>query len=115
MRHRAALLLDWEYAAVADPLFDLACMLAYYPQAAAHADALLDSSRLAGLGTAEMLRQRLAVRCWSAISGIARGGSTGPAHAPAEAAPPSSSTAGRGWPRRLAPGSRPRQTSRAPQ
>ena len=50
-------LLDWEYAAVADPLFDLACILAYYPQAAAHTDALLDSTRLAGLGTAEMLRQ----------------------------------------------------------
>ena len=50
-------LLDWEYAAVADPLFDLACILAYYPQAAVHTDALLDSTRLAGLGTAEMLRQ----------------------------------------------------------
>ena len=25
-------LLDWEYAAVADPLLDLACVLAYYPQ-----------------------------------------------------------------------------------
>ena len=26
-------LIDWEYAAVADPIFDLACVLAYYPQA----------------------------------------------------------------------------------
>jgi thiamine kinase len=50
-------LLDWEYAAVADPLFDLACILACYPQAAAHADALLDCTRLAGLASAEMLRQ----------------------------------------------------------
>jgi thiamine kinase len=50
-------LLDWEYAAVADPLLDLACVLAYYPHAAAHADTLLDSARLAGVVSAEMLRQ----------------------------------------------------------
>ncbi|MEJ0038506.1 MAG: phosphotransferase [Gammaproteobacteria bacterium] len=40
-------LLDWEYAAVADPLLDLACLLAYYPQAEPHAGTLLDASRLA--------------------------------------------------------------------
>ncbi|HEU4624627.1 MAG TPA: phosphotransferase [Steroidobacteraceae bacterium] len=50
-------LLDWEYAAVADPLFDLACILAYYPQAAVYADALLDASGLAAVATPEMLRQ----------------------------------------------------------
>jgi thiamine kinase len=50
-------LLDWEYAAVADPLFDLACILAYYPQAADHAEALLDSTRLAGVASAQMLRE----------------------------------------------------------
>ncbi len=50
-------LLDWEYAAVADPLFDLACILTYYPQAADHAEALLDSTRLAGAATPEMLRE----------------------------------------------------------
>jgi thiamine kinase len=50
-------LLDWEYAAVADPLFDLACILAYYPQAADHADALLDATRLAPVATAAMLRE----------------------------------------------------------
>jgi thiamine kinase len=49
-------LLDWEYAAVTDPLFDLACVLAYYPQAAAFADTLLDASRLAAIATPEMLR-----------------------------------------------------------
>jgi aminoglycoside phosphotransferase (APT) family kinase protein len=48
-------LLDWEYGAVTDPLLDLACLLAYYPQAAAHADALLDASRLAGHASPEML------------------------------------------------------------
>ena len=50
-------LLDWEYAAVADPLFDLACILAYYPQAAAHSEALLDATRLTDTVSAEMLRQ----------------------------------------------------------
>lgn len=50
-------LLDWEYAAVADPLFDVACILAYYPQAADHAEALLDATRLADVATAEMLRE----------------------------------------------------------
>jgi thiamine kinase len=48
-------LLDWEYAAVTDPLLDLACVLAYYPAAAEHVDALLDSSRLTGVATPEML------------------------------------------------------------
>jgi aminoglycoside phosphotransferase (APT) family kinase protein len=49
-------LLDWEYGAVADPLFDLASALAYYPHAAAHAEAFLDASGLAGAATPEMLR-----------------------------------------------------------
>ncbi|HWW21251.1 MAG TPA: choline/ethanolamine kinase family protein [Steroidobacteraceae bacterium] len=34
-------LLDWEYAQLTDPLMDLACLLAYYPQAAPHAGELL--------------------------------------------------------------------------
>jgi thiamine kinase-like enzyme len=49
-------LLDWEYAAVTDPLFDLACILAYYPQAAAFGDTLLEASGLAPVATPEMLR-----------------------------------------------------------
>jgi thiamine kinase len=40
-------LIDWEYAAVADPIFDLACILAYYPQALPYAQDLLDSAGLA--------------------------------------------------------------------
>jgi thiamine kinase len=48
-------LLDWEYAAVADPLLDLACVLAYYPESAAHADQLLDATHLSTLASAEML------------------------------------------------------------
>lgn len=42
----APLLIDWEYAQLADPLYDIACILCYYPGAGAHRDALL---RAAGL------------------------------------------------------------------
>jgi aminoglycoside phosphotransferase (APT) family kinase protein len=48
-------LLDWEYGAVTDPLLDLAGVLAYYPQAGVHVDALLDSSRLAAVASPEMV------------------------------------------------------------
>jgi aminoglycoside phosphotransferase (APT) family kinase protein len=40
-------LIDWEYAAVADPIFDLACVLAYYPHAEPYAQELLDAAGLA--------------------------------------------------------------------
>jgi thiamine kinase len=56
-------LLDWEYAAVTDPLIDLACLLAYYPQAAAHAGVLLDASRLAG----EVSPAMLAAATWLCV------------------------------------------------
>jgi thiamine kinase len=49
-------LVDWEYAAVTDPLFDLAGLLALYPRATPHAQTLLDASRLADIATPEMLR-----------------------------------------------------------
>ncbi|HEV7716281.1 MAG TPA: phosphotransferase, partial [Steroidobacteraceae bacterium] len=48
-------LLDWEYAAVTDPLFDLACLLAYYPNAAPHANLLLNTSGLSNAASPEML------------------------------------------------------------
>ena len=34
-------LIDWEYAAVGDPLLDLACLVAYYPQVQPHGAMLL--------------------------------------------------------------------------
>jgi thiamine kinase len=40
------IILDWEYAAVADPLSDLACLLAYYPEARCHIPLLLEESGL---------------------------------------------------------------------
>jgi aminoglycoside phosphotransferase (APT) family kinase protein len=48
-------LLDWEYAAVGDPLYDLACVLAYYPAAESHADTLLQAAGLAGAASQSML------------------------------------------------------------
>lgn len=52
-------LIDWEYAAVADPIFDLGCIFAYYPQAEPYAGELLDATGLAAhVSTAELLRAR---------------------------------------------------------
>jgi aminoglycoside phosphotransferase (APT) family kinase protein len=56
-------LLDWEYAAVTDPVIDLACLLAYYPQAAPHAGVLLDASGLGG----EVSPAMLAAATWLCI------------------------------------------------
>jgi aminoglycoside phosphotransferase (APT) family kinase protein len=50
-------LLDWEYGAVTDPLFDLGCVLAYYPQAEPHAPLLLEASGLSAFASPAMLRQ----------------------------------------------------------
>jgi thiamine kinase len=51
-------LIDWEYAAVADPLFDPACVLAYYPHAEPYAQELLDAAGLAGVSRAALVRAR---------------------------------------------------------
>jgi aminoglycoside phosphotransferase (APT) family kinase protein len=52
-------LIDWEYAAVADPIFDLGCILAYYPQAEPYAQELLDATGLAAdASAAELSRAR---------------------------------------------------------
>jgi len=48
-------LIDWEYAMVADPLYDLACVLAYYPGAAPHAGELLKAAGLQREASVEML------------------------------------------------------------
>ena len=50
--------IDWEFAQVADPMQDLACVVAYYPRAAAHGDLLLEASGLAETGaTPQMLSE----------------------------------------------------------
>jgi aminoglycoside phosphotransferase (APT) family kinase protein len=47
--------IDWEYAQVADPLLDLACIMAYYPRAVAHGALLLNAAGLDELGTTEAM------------------------------------------------------------
>jgi len=54
-------LIDWEYAAVTDPLFDLACVLAYYPESQKMAAMLLEWSGLAACATVAMLRTSAAL------------------------------------------------------
>lgn len=61
-------LIDWEYAALADPLQDVASVLACYPQAMPHAARLLGASGLGGVTQRELLAAvwmfRLLVFLW---------------------------------------------------
>jgi thiamine kinase-like enzyme len=54
-------LLDWEYSQLADPLYDVACVLAYYPEAQPHAGALLAAAGLDGADRDERLTAAVAV------------------------------------------------------
>ena len=54
-------LVDWEYAGVADPLFDLACLLAYYPEARKMGGMLLECAGLGTSATVAMLRTAAAL------------------------------------------------------
>jgi thiamine kinase-like enzyme len=59
-------LLDWEYAQLADPLYDLGCLLAYHPQLQPRARMLLDVSGLAGADNAARLAA--AIEVYEALS-----------------------------------------------
>jgi thiamine kinase-like enzyme len=59
-------LLDWEYAQRADPLYDVACALAYYPQAQSQAAELLAAAGLTGAGVAARLES--AIRVYDGLS-----------------------------------------------
>jgi aminoglycoside phosphotransferase (APT) family kinase protein len=59
-------LLDWEYAQRADPLYDVACALAYYPQAQPQAAELLAAAGLIGAGIAARLEP--AIRVYDGLS-----------------------------------------------
>ena len=70
-------LIDWEYAAVADPLVDPACLLAYYPQVLPHAATLLRGCGLAGSVSVPQLEAlagvyRLLSSLWSRRLELAR-------------------------------------------
>ncbi|HUI62778.1 MAG TPA: phosphotransferase [Steroidobacteraceae bacterium] len=51
---RGLLLIDWECAAVSDPLLDVACILSYYDRARAHALLLLQHSGLGSVTPAQL-------------------------------------------------------------
>ena len=59
-------LLDWEYAQRADPLYDVACALAYYPQAHPQAAMLLAAAGLTGAG--HTVRLEAAIRVYDGLS-----------------------------------------------
>jgi thiamine kinase-like enzyme len=52
-------LLDWEYAQCCDPLMDVACVLAYYPRARAHALELAAAAGLGAVARGSALSQRV--------------------------------------------------------
>lgn len=55
------MLLDWEYAQLADPLYDIACVLAYCTPARPHAALLLRAAGLAGDGAEGALGEAIRV------------------------------------------------------
>ena len=61
-------LLDWEYAQRADPLYDVACALAYYPQVQPQAAQLLGAAGLAAADGTERLAA--AIRVYDGLSGL---------------------------------------------
>lgn len=67
-------LLDWEYAQLSDPLMDVACVLAYYPQAVRHRAELAAAAGLGAVAVGERLEQRITIyRGLSWLWHLARG------------------------------------------
>ena len=65
---KALWLLDWEYAQLADPLYDFGCLLAYHPELRSRSRWLLDA---AGHGGADVAaRLAAAVEVYEALSGL---------------------------------------------
>jgi aminoglycoside phosphotransferase (APT) family kinase protein len=67
------ILVDWEYAQLVDPTYDIACLLTYYPGMASHLPLLLESAGLPRDATQAALglqRQRFACldRLWAAVN-----------------------------------------------
>ena len=67
------LLVDWEYAQVAEPTWDLACLLTYYPDLARFTPRLLAGAGLAGTAAAaalELQRERFELlnRLWERLA-----------------------------------------------
>lgn len=72
-------LLDWEYAQLSDPLMDVACLLAYYPQADTHRADLLAAAGFAASDQARRLTERIDIyRILSWLWHLARGEAADP-------------------------------------
>jgi len=71
-------LLDWEYAQVADPIFDLGCLLAYHPELRAGAPRLLDAAGLGGARAATRLAAAIEVYEGLSALWLAARGAAGP-------------------------------------
>jgi len=72
------LLIDWEYAQVVDPTYDIACLLAYYPGLESQLGRLMGSAGLSSLAEQTVLalqRERFAClnRLWKAVQSAKAG------------------------------------------
>ena len=81
------LLVDWEYAQRADPAYDLACLLSYYPELAGQQDRLLGAAGLGGAAARERLDTHVALfavfnTLWRLAQGPAHGDAAGLVPAP---------------------------------
>jgi aminoglycoside phosphotransferase (APT) family kinase protein len=74
LQARKLWLLDWEYAQLAEPLMDIACLLAYYPQAAPLQDDLLAAAGFDARRDRGALAERVEIyRMLSRLWHLARG------------------------------------------
>ena len=81
------MLVDWEYAQRADPVYDLACLVAYYPELAGQQDRLLGAADLGGAAARERLETHVALfavfnTLWRLAQGPAHGDAAGLVPAP---------------------------------
>ena len=79
-----ALLIDWEYAQWADPLWDIACLLTYYPKLEGSLDLLLATAGLDDLQSRERLPVARALfqgldALWRLVAGMRQGHGQTPA------------------------------------
>ncbi len=73
MLGREPMLIDWEYAQVVDPTYDLACLLTYYPRLESQLGRLMESAGLSNLADQAVLalqRERFAClnQLWDAAN-----------------------------------------------
>jgi thiamine kinase-like enzyme len=71
-------LIDWEYAQVADPTYDVACLLVYYPRVESHLEVLLGAAGLDSIADrAALTLQRELFGCLNRLWGLANATESG--------------------------------------